>query len=806
MLQDIRFAVRSLIKHRGVTLVAMLCIALGIGVNAMVFSTVDGVLLQPFPFKDPERIVVVRGANKAAGIRRSNVSYRDLQDLSQQAVAFDAVAGVAFRSLAVGDGAGEPERIAGGLITSNLFSLLGVRPALGRDFLPAEDRPNVERVVIISDDLWLRRYHRDPAVLGRTILVNATPHVIVGVMPERFKFPEVQEAWVPIDPVLHDAARNVRDVRVFARLKDGVSLDRAAEDVRGVAARLAQTYATDNAGWSMFTRILREDFIPQQVRLILLTMMGAVSLVLLIACANVANLLLARATARHREIAVRTAIGAGRWHIVRQLLAESLTIALVSVPLGIAFAKIGLQWLDRAVPRSDSLPYYVHWSLDGRSLVYLIAISVATGLLFGLAPAMQALKPQLVDALKEGARGSGVGLKRNRLRNLLVVAEVAMSLVLLIGAALFTRSFLSLENAPDGFDTAPLMTMRFYLPGDTYQPEGLRLQRVQDIVRRVESIPGVEAATISNLIPRAGGGTATFVQIEGRPFERDRASMVFYAGVTPHFLRTLNVALLGGRDFTQLEGDSRSGVAVIGESMAKKYWPGADPLGRRFALEGETRGQMDWFTVIGIVRDIGIQAVDSDETFDLAFVPYPYMSAFNNGLTVRVTSGDPARITAPVRAQIRAADANVPIYNIVTMAEGRRLGFWLWGLFGKMFAAFGVIALVLAAIGVYGVLSYSVTQRTHEIGVRVALGAARRQVLSLVVLNGMKLAGAGIVIGLAGALAVTQLIRSVLFVSPTDPLSFGGISLFLVVVALVASYVPARRATAVDPIVALRDQ
>ena len=806
MIQDVRYALRSLLRYRSVTAVAMLCMALGIGVNAMVFSTVDGVLLQPFPFTDPERIVGIRGTNKGGGISRSSVSYQDFLDLTRQARAFDAIAGTAFRSLSIADGAGEPERVAGGLITPNLFSLLGVRPALGRDFLPAENRPNVERVVILSDDLWLRRYNRNPDILGRTVLVNASPYTVVGIMPEHFKFPEVQEAWIPIDPLLHDAARNVREVRVFARLKDGVSIEGASDDVRAVAARLEREYSADNAGWSMFARTLREDFIPQQVRVVLLTMMGAVSLVLLIACANVANLLLARATSRHREIAVRTAIGAGRRHIVRQLLAESVALAVVSVPLGILFAKAGLRWLDGAVPRSDALPYYVHWSLDARSLLYLILTSIATGVLFGLAPAMQAVRPQLVEALKEGARGSGAGLKRNRLRSALVVAEVAMSLVLLIGAALFMRSFLSLRNAPDGFDASPLMTMRFYLPADTYDAEGVKTQRVDDIVRRVESLPGVAAASVSNLIPRNGGGGATYVQIEGRAFERDRASTVFYAGVTPHFLRTLNVPLLRGRDFSDIEGHSRSGVAIVGESMAKKYWKDGDALGRRFALEGETRGQMDWFTIIAIARDFGVWPVGGTDRPDLVFVPYPYMEVFNNGLLVRVASGDPALVTAAVRAQVRAADANIPLFNIRTMAEGRRLGFWEWELFGKMFAAFGVIALVLAAIGVYGVLSYAVTQRTHEIGVRVALGAARPDVLRMVVLHGMKLAVTGVVMGLAAAFAVSQLIRSVLFVSPTDPVSFGGITIFLVCVSLLASYVPARRATAVDPIVALREQ
>ncbi|HSL22039.1 MAG TPA: ABC transporter permease [Vicinamibacterales bacterium] len=806
MLQDIRYALRSLLKHKGVTAIAVVCIALGIGVNATIFSTVDGCLIQPFSFTDPENIVAIRAANREAGISRTSISHPDLQDLREQARSFETIAGVAFRSLAIGDGTAEPERVSGALISWSLFSMLGVGPALGRDFRPLEDRPGAGRVVIISDDLWLRRYNRDRGVLGKTILINARPHTVVGVMPPRFEFPELQEAWIPLEPELHDAPRARREVRAFARLRPGVSVGRAMEDVRGVASRLEQAYASDNKGWTMFVRTLRDEFIPQQIRLILLTMMGAVSLVLLIACANVANLLLARATSRHREIAVRTAIGAGRRHIVRQLLVESLAIAIVSVPLGVLFAKAGLRWLDTLIV-PNALPYYVRWSLDARSLAYLIAVSVATGVLFGLAPAFQAARPDVTEALKEGARGSGTGLKRSRMRNALVVAEVAMSLILLVGAALFVRSFMTLRNSPDGFNVAPLMTMRLYLPGDAYTPEGTKNRRMEELVRRIETLPGVVGAAASNLIPRDGGGSYTYVQIEGRPYERERASRAFYAGVSAHFLKTLNVPILRGRDFTDDEGHSRSGLAVIGETMARKYWPGGDSIGRRFALELDaTSREMAWFTVIGVTRDIAIEQIGDNGLPDLIFVPYPYMETLNNGLIIRVASGDPAQITSAVRKQVREADPTIPLFEVITMAEGRKLGYWEWELFGKLFAAFGVVALALAAIGVYGVLSYSVSQRTHEIGVRVALGAGNADVLRLVVAHGMRLTVTGVGLGLAGALAVSGVIRSVLFVSPTDPVSFAGVAVFLTGVALLASYMPARRATAVDPIVALRDQ
>jgi putative ABC transport system permease protein len=684
-----------------------------------------------------------------------------------------------------------------------LFGLLGTPPALGRDFGPDDDRPGAEPVVLLSDDVWQRRYGGDPSIVGRAISINGRPHTVIGVMPPKFLFWENQRLWVPLGLYVDQMPRGERSLQVMARLKPGVTIDQARADLGTVAARLAATYPLDNENRGAAVRPLREWMLPAQVQLMILAMMGAVTLVLLIACANVANLLLARASVRHREISIRSALGAGRWRIVRQLLTEAVVIGLVSAPLGFLIAWIGMRLIDRGIP-PDSIPYFIHWSLDARSLGYTIAIAVLTGIVFGLAPAVQAARANLQESLKEGARGA-TGGKRARLRNTLVVAEIAMSLILLIGASLFVRSFLNLQGAAVGFDTSPLLTLRFYLPGAAYEAADAKARRVQDIVRRVEALPGVEAAFSSNFVPLGAGGGDGNVLVEGRTFERGQEPAIAFIAATPHVRKTLGVPLVRGRDLSESEDVTRTPVAVVNQTMASQLWPGIDPVGRRFRLTGDRTPE--WFTVVGVVADFRHFADDSDRpAFPSAYVPYSFDPTLNTGLTVRAAT-NPAQITGAVREEIRASDGSLPVFSIFTMEDLRQRSFWQDRLFGWMFSVFGVVALVLASVGVYGVLSYSVSQRTQEIGVRMALGAERRDVLRLIIAHGMKLAGVGIAAGVVGAAAATQSIKSVLHnVTPTDPVSFGGVIAFLTLVAAAASYLPARRAMAVDPIVALRDQ
>ncbi|MBI2835010.1 MAG: ABC transporter permease [Acidobacteria bacterium] len=800
LIQDIRYGARTLLQSRTFTILAVLCLAIGIGVNGMIFSVTDAIVIRPFPYKDPERIVRVYETQPKGGINRAGVSYQNLRDWREQNTVFSDIAGLTFRSLTISSGE-DPQRYLGGVVSWNLFPLLGVEPVIGRGFREDDDRPGAAPVVLISHDVWVRHYGSDRSVVGRTVQVNTVAHTVVGVMPPRFQFPQNQRIWVSLTPLEHAGARSDRNLTVYARLKPGVDLDRARREIGALAAQVSRQYP-GGEGWTASLESLREDFIPEEVKLVTLTMMGAVTLVLFIACANVANLLLARATARHREISIRAALGAGRGRIVRQLLTESVLIALFSVPLGIMLAYVGLTLLDRSLP-PDEVPSYISWRLDARSLAYVIAVSVTTGFIFGLAPAAQASRGNLHEALKEGSRGSGAGARRNTLRSALVVAEVALSLVLLIGASLFVRSFLNLKGASGGFDTAPLMTMRFYMPGERYREAEPKAQRVEDIIRRIEGLPGVQAASASNLIPLGGGGDEGPIQIDGRAVPRSEEPFVTFAGVTPHFFKTLKVPLLRGRDFTDPEGAARTPVAVINQTMAKRFWPKEDPVGKRYRVNEPQQG--DWMTVIGVVPDIRHDDINPDDRpYAAAYVPYRYSATPNTGLTIRV-SGDPALVTTAARSAIRSSDPVLPVFEAQTMEELRQLGFWEFRLFGWMFSIFGAIALILAAVGVYGVLSYAVSQRTHEIGVRVALGADRPAVVQLVVGQGLRLAIVGIAVGLAGAFGITRVIKSLLYnVSPTDPLSFAAIALFLTGVAFLASYLPARRATAVDPMIALR--
>ncbi len=616
MFQDLRHAFRTLIANPGFTAVAVICLSLGIGVNGAIFSIVDGVLLQPYPYPEADRLVVLNGTNPKQHVNRSGVSYPDLKDWREQATSFAGLAAFQNRSLTIADGATEPERYRGAAVSSNLFGLLGTLPSLGRDFGPDDDRPGAEPVAVLSDEVWKRRYSADPSVIGRAVSVNGRPHTVIGVMPEGFKFPETQQLWVPLAPYEEKSGRDARSNQVFARLKPGVTLPQARADLEAVTSRLAATYPNVSDGWGAVVRPLREWMLPGTVELMILTMMSAVTLVLLIACANVANLLLARASVRHREISIRTALGAGRWRIVRQLLTEAVLIGLASAPLGVLLARVGLLLIDAGIP-PDSIPYFIHWRLDGRTLAYTIAVSVLTGVVFGLVPAFQAARTDLQSSLKEGGRGSAGG-GRARIRNALVIAEVAMSLVLLIGASLFVRSFLNLQNAAVGFDTTPLLTMRFYLPGAAYEPADAKARRVQDIARRVEGIPGVEAAFASNFVPLGGGGSGGQVLVEGKAFERGKEPEISFVAASPGIPKTLGVPLVRGRDLTTSEEITRTPVALINQAMAKEVWGDTDPVGRRFKLVGSE--QPDWFTVVGVVADFRhFQGNDPDPTSPAAY-------------------------------------------------------------------------------------------------------------------------------------------------------------------------------------------
>jgi putative ABC transport system permease protein len=823
LIQDLKYGVRSLARAPVASAAAVLCLALGMGATSTMFSVVDSTLVRPLPFGEADRLVDMWSVRFAEGGGRSTVSYPDFADWRDGLQSFDAMAGVQIRSLTFSD-TDEPERVPGAAVSAPLFSLLGVVPAIGRDFAAADDSPGAPMVVMLSHDLWQRRYLADPAAVGRSLIVNGRPATVIGVLPPRVKFPFNQAAWVALAPLAHANPRGQRDLQVFGRLRRGVDVRQAHDEVNALASRSRETYP-ENDGWSALVRPIEEYFIPNEVRLVTLTAMGAVTLVLLIACANVANLLLARATVRSREMSLRAAIGAGRTRLLRQLLTESVVLAIAAVPLGVAVAHAGLGLLNSAMA-FDDIPYiYSAWRIDGRTLAFTVAAALATGVIFGLAPALQLARTNLAGALREGGRTGG-GASRSRLRNGLVVGEVALSLVLLVGASLFVRSFLNLQQASAGFETAPLLTLRFFLPGQDYEPAGAKARRVADIIQRVEALPGVEAAAASNLIPLGGGGGSSRIQIDGLPAEPGREPRTFFAGVTARFFDALDVPVVRGRRFTSGEADSEaaSPVVLVNVSFARRFFGGdepavavrgrlrgaadlgsVDPIGRRLRLTDAASGG-EWLTIVGVVPDVFVDEIVDAGVVPGVFVPYPYQETPNTGLIVRATTA-PAAVTSAVRAAIRASDPALPVFEAQTMEELRRSGFWQFELFGWMFATFGALAIFLATVGVYGVLAYSVSQRTQEIGVRMALGAGRHEVRRMIVGQGLRLAAAGIALGLLGAFGITRIIGSLLYnVTPTDPASFGLVATLLISIAALASYLPARRATDVDPVAALRSE
>ena len=798
-LQDARYAVRTLVKMPGFTATCVICLGLGIGVNSTMFSVVDTVAIRPLPFADPDRLVELHTTNIANGTDRGSASYLELQDWKERTHSFASVVAFTSRGLAISDGR-EPERFIGALITWDLFPTLGIQPILGRQFRPEEDQPGAPPVVLLSHGLWERRYAADPDVIGRSVTVNGQVHTVVGVMPPRFQFPELAQLWLPLVPTEHSATRADRTLDVIARLKSGVGLVAARQDLKSVADQLAKEH-TENVGRGGAVETFYDALMPSDIRLIVFTMMGAVTLVLLIACANVANLLLARATSRQREIAVRAALGAGRRRIVGQLLTESAMLGLVSVPLGALIAFIGLRWLTSSIPPQNQAPYYIDWSMNPRVILYTAAIALVTSVIFGLAPAIQAVKANLQDSLRDG-RSSGGG--RNRLRSALVSVEIALALILLVGASLFVRSFLNLERARAGLDASGLLVLRFYMVNDGYQAPDAQVRLAEGVVRRVESIPGVEAVMASNMVPYIGGGTNGPAIPEGISIAQGKEPNVLSFGVTRHWLRALNVPLVAGRDFTETEGSTRSSVAIVNQVFAQRLWPTSpDPVGKRFRFTRDP--QTDWITVVGVVNDFRLFTVRDGKPSPYAFVSYPRDPSRTTGLTIRLAASAHASLMSEVRQEIHKSDPTLPIFNAQSGEEARADTYWEYRLFGWMFSIFGAIALALASIGVYGVLSYTVSQRAQEIGVRMALGASRRDVFSLILRHATQLAAAGILFGVVGAVGVTRVVRSQLYnVSPTDALSFIATALFLAFVALVASFLPARRATGVDPMMTLR--
>jgi putative ABC transport system permease protein len=796
-----------LLSRPGFTVVALLALALGIGANAAIFSVVNAVLLKPLPYKDPDRLVMLWHNYSQMNLPKASLSVPSYVEYRDHVQAFEQVA-VGTNWSANLTGAGEPERIQGARVTANFLATLGVKPAKGRAFLDEEDRPGGDRVVVVSHGLWQRRFGADPALVGKTLAFNGENHTVVGILPPGFAFLQPVDVFKPIafttEQMSPDNHGNEFLIGV-ARLKIGVTLDRARAEMDGLAARLRQDFYV--AGWSVTLSPLREEM-TGEIRPALLILMSAVGCVLLIACSNVANLLLARATARQREIAIRAALGAGRARIVRQMLTESVVLGVAGGALGLLLAFWSLRLLVAAAPPETQLVLGGRTlGLDATVLGFTLGVSVLTGLVFGLAPALQVSRSELSETLKEGGRGQGLGGRGHRLLGAFVVSQVAVALVLLVGAGLLIRSFVRLRHVDPGFRPDHVLTMRVTLPQTRYTEDAQVAAFFDALLAKLAALPGVRSAAAVSNLPMSGDNASASFAIEGLQVSEGQPSPHGDSHIVSHdYFAALGIPLVRGRYFEPRDGGEAPRVAVIDEVLAERYWPGGDPTGRRMALFFEgTPDQPAWRTIVGVVRHVKKYGLDGrvKEQYYIPAAQLPRRSMF---LVLR-TATDPSASVASARAAVRALDADLPVFRVSTMEQvvddtltTRRFATLLLGVFAA-------IALLLAGIGLYGVISYSVAQRTREIGIRMALGAREGDVVRMVVRRGMILTGMGLVLGTVAALAVTRFLASLLFaVAPTDPSTFAAIAILLAAVAWLASFLPARRAARVDPLLALREE
>jgi predicted permease len=797
---DIRYALRTLLGGRLFTLVAIICLTLGIATNTAMFSVFDAIFLRPLPFKEAARLVSVTGRHPETG-RRVALSLNDLRDLARAVHSLDVIAAYSGRTATLTD-AGEPERVSTQLVTANLFTTLGTSPQRGRGFASTDDQTAAAGVALVSDGLWHRRYQADPSVIGRAIRLDNVPYTIVGVMPPKFQFPSRSDVWIPITPAVTVAAAATRGVSILGHLAPDATIERAGAELAAVVLP-ARGSTPPRTG---FARAFGSTSVGTEERVITGALMAATTVLLVLACVNLANLLLARGAGRRREIAVRAALGASRGRLVRQLLTESVLLALVSGALALPLAWYGIGWIHDAVPPTDPLgPYYVEWSLDLRTMSYGLTIALLTGLAFGLAPAFDAAGRRLLNPLREGG-GAGSGRVQRRVYNVLIVAQMALAVLLLAGASLFVRTYAGLRGVELGYDTTHLMTMRFYLAGPAFDAVEARVRAVDEIATRLEALPGAHAATVSDLVPLDDqGGSDAPAAVEGRTFEKGREPTVQYAGVAGRWPETFDLRVIAGRTFHEQELRSNAAVALVNARLAETFWPGESPIGRRFQFADEPSNP--WLTVIGVVPDIRTVKLDeSRATPPTAYVPHRHISTRNYGIVVRARA-NPESVASSVRDAVHAVDPSIALFDVYPMEQVRWLSYWMYVMWGTLFGVFGAIALFIAAVGVYGVVFYTVAQRTREIGLRVALGARRAQVVGPMLRHVGLLAATGLAIGLVAALLATPVVgRLLIGVSPNDPAGFATVSFLLLSVALAATWWPAWRASAVDPTVALRDQ
>lgn len=804
LLQDVRHGIRMLAKDPGFTAVAMIALALGIGANTVMFSFVNAVLLHPFAFKHLDRIVGVWETVPKQNENHIKTAPANLRDWKEQSKGFDMLAASHGWDVNL-TGAGVAERLEGYQVTEGFFSLLGMPPHLGRVITEGDFQPGHTSVVVLSFGFWQRHLAADPGIVGKSLHLNGQEFTVIGIMPADFDYPVGAEAWAPLDlGAAENAERASHYLQVIGRLKSGTTMAQAETDLETVAARLAQQYPQTNAGHGVRVLSLVEDLTTGS-RQFILVLMGAALFVLLLACANVANLQLARGTAREKELAVRLALGASRWQITRQLLVESVLLALLGGLAGVLLAGWGSGLMQRVIPPFilQHIPGLKHTQIDSRVLAFTLVVALLTGILAGLAPALHMSNPNPNEALKEGVRGSSSSPGRQRLRALLVVTEVALALVLLVGAGLMVKGFGALLNQYPGFDRSNVLTFHIALAESSARDEAHVRDFYAQVIEKLQALPGVDSAAAVTSLPSGGSWNWTEYTAEGQPpAAPGEMRAAVWQSITPGFFRALRIPLLKGRLLTAQDGPDAALCIVISQSMANRIWPNQDPVGKRIKF-GRAESNEPWKTVVGVVGDIAQSPFDRVPE-PTAYLPFAQMPLASSALVVR-TLGDPIALAAAARAQVRSVDADQPPYDMRTLAQ--LISDDLSGVEGaaRMMFIFGIVALVLAASGIYALTTYSVTQRTHEIGVRMALGAERVDVLMLVVGYATKLAVIGLAIGVPVALALTHALSSLLFgVVRLDLPVFALFTLLMALVAVVAAYVPARRATRVDPIVALR--